>query len=149
METGLLHLHSTLRWVVLILMIVAIAKAFTAWRNSQAFGGTRKLALFAMISLHIQLVIGLALYFINNHYKGWNDPEMMSTAAIRFYTMEHLVVMTLAIALATVGYSGAKRASDSIKQNRRVFIYYLIAFILILSSIPWPFRALGIARDLF
>lgn len=148
METGLIHLHSTLRWVVLILMIVAIAKAFSAWRSKQAFGGTRKLALYAMITLHLQLVIGLALYFIKNHYKGWSDPEMMSTASIRFYTMEHLVVMILAIALATIGYSGAKRMSDAIKQNRRVFIYYIIALILILSSIPWPFReALG--RDWF
>lgn len=148
METGLRHLHSTLRWVVLILMIVAIAKAFNAWRNKQAFGGTRKLALYAMITLHLQLVIGLVLYFTRGWYKKWSDENMMSDTLTRFFTMEHLVVMILAIALATIGYSGAKRMSDEIKQNRRVFIYYVISFILILSSIPWPFRE-ALRRDWF
>ncbi len=148
METGLIHLHSTLRWVVLILMIVAIAKAFSAWRSKQAFGGTRKLALYAMITLHLQLVLGLVLYFSRGWHQKWGQENMMSDTLTRFFTMEHLVVMILAIALATIGYSGAKRMSDAIKQNRRVFIYYIIALILILSSIPWPFReALG--RDWF
>lgn len=142
-------MHSALRWVVLVLMVLAIIKSFNGWRSQGAFGGTRKLALFTMIGLHLQLVIGLALYFIKGWHKAWSDPEMMSTTYLRFFTMEHLVVMTLAIALATIGYSGAKRMKNEVRQNRRVFIFYLISFILILSSIPWPFREAFAGRGWF
>ena len=69
---------------------------------------------------------------------------MMKTTLLRFFTMEHLVMMLLAITLITMGYSGAKRMSDSKRQHKRIFTFFLIALILILASIPWPFRtALG------
>lgn len=144
METGLIHLHSALRWVVLILMLVAIAKAFSGRKKEISFDGTKKLALFAMISLHIQLVIGLVLYFTRGWASKWGTDGMMGNKVERFFTLEHILMMIIAIALATIGYSGAKRMANSMKQHRRIFITYLIALIIILASIPWPFReALG------
>ncbi len=144
METGLIHLHSSLRWIVLILLIAAIAKAFGGRKKEVPFEGTRKIALFAMISLHVQLLIGLALYFTRGWASKWGTEGMMGDKILRFFTMEHLLMMVIAIALATIGYSGAKRMSNSMKQHRRIFITYLIALILILASIPWPFRNLGV-----
>jgi len=69
---------------------------------------------------------------------------MMTDKYQRFFTVEHMLMMLIAIAIATIGYSGAKRISDSMKQHKRIFITYLIALILILASIPWPFRNLGV-----
>ena len=68
MITGFQHLHSAMRWVVLALLVVTIFKAWSAKRNASGFSaGQAKLGLFSMISLHIQLLLGLALYFM----KGW------------------------------------------------------------------------------
>lgn len=139
METGILHLHSLLRWVVLILMLVAIAKAATS-KNSGSFGGTRKWALFSMISLHLQLVLGLALYFMKNWYQMVGQSGFMKDTYVRFFTVEHLLMMLIAIVLATAGYSTAKRMSDPGKANKRILVFFVIALVLILASIPWPFR---------
>ena len=144
METGLIHLHSSLRWIVLILMVVAIVKGFSGRNKNVSFYGTRKIALFAMISLHIQLLIGLALYFMRGWAGKWGTEGMMADKIMRFFTMEHMLMMIIAIALATIGYSGAKKMSDSMKQHKRIFVFYLISLIIILASIPWPFRGLGV-----
>lgn len=144
METGLVHLHSALRWVLLVLLVASIVRAFTGTRSPKPYAGIKKLALFTLISAHLQLVLGLVLYFVNDKHLGWSNPDMMKTTALRFFTMEHLVMMLLAITLITMGYSGAKRMSDSKRQHKRIFTFFLIALVLILASIPWPFRtALG------
>jgi heme A synthase len=144
METGLVHLHSALRWVVLVLLVAAIVRAFIGVRGPKPYAGLKKLALFTLISAHLQLVLGLVLYFLKGWNKQWSNPEMMKTTLLRFFTMEHLVMMLLAITLITMGYSGAKRMNDSKRQHKRIFTFFLIALILILASIPWPFRtALG------
>lgn len=139
MTTGLLHLHSALRWVVLILLVAAIFKALIGKRQRAPFAGLKKFALPALIVTHLQLVIGLALYFLNNWYTMWGKSEFMKDRSLRFFVMEHLFIMILAIALITIGYSTAKRAQDPGKQHARILIFYLIGLILILAGIPWPF----------
>lgn len=139
MITGFQHLHSALRWVVLVLMLLAIVRAYSGWKGGKDFAGVKKLALFSMITLHLQLVLGLALYFMKGWAGRWSDPDMMSNKVLRFFTMEHLLIMVIGIAIATVGYSTAKRMDDGAKQNKRIFVFYLIALLLILSRIPWPF----------
>lgn len=145
METGLVHLHSTLRWVLLVLLVATIARAFLGVRGPKPYAGLKKLALFTLITAHLQLVIGLVLYFTNDWHLKWSVPGMMKTTKLRFFTMEHLVMMLIAITLITVAYSGAKRMNDSKRQHKRIFTLFLIALILILASIPWPFRgSLGV-----
>lgn len=149
MSTGLLHLHSALRWVVIILLLAAIFKALIGKRQRAPFSGLKKLALPALIATHLQLVIGLGLYFVNNWYTMWGKSEFMKERSLRFFVMEHLFIMIIAIALITIGYSTAKRASDTGKQHSRILIFYLIGLILILSSIPWPFMADFAGRSWF
>ncbi len=139
MTTGLLHLHSALRWVVLILLVAAIFKALVGKRQRAPFAGLKKFALPALIATHLQLVIGLALYFLREWHLKFGDDDLMTNRVKRFFAVEHLTVMILAIALITIGYSSAKRAQDPGKQHARVLVFYLIGLILILSSIPWPF----------
>ena len=136
MYNGLLHAHSGLRWLVLVLLIAAIVHAFMK-KDVGLNNQNRKLALFAMISVHVQLLIGLVLYFISPKVQFSGD--VMTQDIGRFYTIEHLLGMLLAIAIITVGNIKGKK-TESFKP---ILIYYLIGLVLILVSIPWPFRNLG------
>ncbi len=130
------HTHSGLRWVALILIIFAIYNSITA----KEFTKREKLInLFSMVSLHTQLLLGLVLYFISprvNFASGW-----MKDASFRFYGMEHLAGMLIAIALITVGYVKSKKGTTPAAIYKPIKLFYIIGLILILASIPWPFRA--------
>ena len=132
-------MHSVLRWVVLSLFVVTLVKA---WQNHQLSftPGQTKLGLFTMISMHIQLLLGLALYII----KGWASmlcqPGVMESTVMRFCTLEHFVGTLLALSFGTFGYSLTKRASSDDMKRKRQLRYSGIALLLIVASVPWPFR---------
>lgn len=139
-------LHSILRWVILVLLAVTIFKAWSGNKNKTPYTDSdKKLALFSLIAVHLQLVIGFIQYLwgplgiknISNLGMG----EVMKNSYSRFFAVEHISMMLLAIILITVAYSGAKRMADDQKKHKRIFIFYLIALVLILAAIPWPFRA--------
>ena len=118
----LVRAHSGLRYVVLALLIAAIYVAFT--KRSQPKAPYSKIYLFAMIATHTQLLIGLILYAMDWGVKVRFD--MMSDKFYRFYTVEHIVGMLIAIALITVGHAQGKKLNHG-----KVFTYYLIALVLI------------------
>ncbi|WP_028664455.1 hypothetical protein [Runella zeae] len=130
----LVRAHSGLRYVVLGLLIAAIFVAFS--KRGERNAPYSKVYLFAMIATHTQLLIGLILYALDFGVKVRFD--MMSDKFYRFYTVEHMVGMLVAIVLITIGHSQAKKLNHG-----KVFAYYSIALLLILISIPWPFRNLG------
>ncbi len=141
MMNGLIHAHSGLRWVVLLLLIAAIFKALMKWRSNVNYSeADRKLNLFAMISMHVQLVLGLALFLMSDKV---NFTQMKGNDMLRFFTMEHTAMMLAAITLVTIGHAKAKRATDDAKKFKTIFTFYLIALLLILVGIPWPFRGFG------
>ena len=143
MHNILVHAHSGWRWVVLVLVVAAIAQAFSKWQSNTALNdGNRKLAMFAMISLHIQFLIGLILYIMDamNQTKVQFNENTMSDAMIRFFTVEHSLIMIIAIGIITVGHSKAKK-SQSFKP---IFWFYLIGLVVMLSRIPWPGQFPGI-----
>jgi hypothetical protein len=136
------HAHSGLRWIVLILLIVAIIGAWQNWQKKTAYEPKdQRLALFAMIVAHLQLLLGLVLYFISPLVQF--SAETMSNSVLRFYTVEHTTGMALALALITIGYSRAKRQAPAAKGFKTLSTFYLLGLLLILLSIPWPFRGLG------
>jgi len=140
MNTGLLHLHNLLRWVVLITLILSIVKLISG-QNAL------KTSKILLISAHSTLVLGLYQYFfgavgfalIKNEVGGMK--EVMKDAAARFWAVEHISSMLIAIVLITIGHIRLKKGG---KPNLTA-TFYLIALLLILSAIPWPFRA-GIGR---
>lgn len=136
----LVRSHSGLRWIVLGLLVAAIVNATMKKKSGTYTEGDRKLNLFAMVFLHIQLLIGLVLYFTSDKV---NFEYMFESSMLRFYGLEHVFGMLLAIILATVGHSKAKRADNASRKHRTIFIAYFFALILIVASIPWPFRNLG------
>lgn len=140
MYSGLVHAHSGLRWVALILLLTAVAVAVGKWQGRSGYTeGNRKLYLFTLIAVHTQLLIGLVLYFISPKV----NLNLLSEKLYRFYTIEHTAGMLIAIVLVTIGYSRSKRATNAVAKQRLVGIFYGLGLLLILASIPWPFRIPG------
>jgi len=131
MITGLLHLHSALRWVIIVLILVTLVRAFLNRTNSE-FGVQYKLGLFSMIALHVQLLIGLGL-LINGHWAEYKVEGLKS-----FIMMEHTSMMIAAVVLGTLGHSLSKRADDVATKYRKQFIFFGLSFVIIMAMIPWP-----------
>jgi cytochrome bd-type quinol oxidase subunit 2 len=136
MYNGLLHAHSGLRYVVLALLLAAIASAYSKWQQGDT--NDNKLYSFALIATHIQLLIGLVLYVISPKV----DFDMMSDRVYRFFTVEHTLMMLVAVVLITVGRVRSRKVEGATR-HRTILYFYALALILILVSIPWPFRGLG------
>ena len=141
MYNGLLHAHSGLRWIALILIVAAIVNALTNRKGSTYEKKDRMLNLFSMISLHVQLLIGLILYFISPKVKFVED--WTSNDIYRFFGLEHFLLMVLAIVVITVGRKKAENAVEASKKHQLILKWFVIGLVLILAGIPWPFRGLG------
>lgn len=138
------HAHSGLRWFVLIALILAIINAIGKTNGLKPFTDKdKKLGLFALIFTHLQFVIGLLLYFMSP--KVVFAAASMKSDVLRFFLVEHALLMLIAVVLITIGYSRAKRAATDAKKFKSILIFYLIGLILILVGIPWPFIDYGAA----
>lgn len=136
METGLLHGHSGLRYVVFLLLIVVFVKAvINAFSNKEWTKGDTKLTLFLMAFTHLQLVLGFALYFVKG-YQGFfsNMADNMGIADFRWAALEHPITMIIFVVLVTIMHSINKR--DRKNKNRRAIILSVSAIITALSAIP-------------
>lgn len=142
MLTGIQHAHSGLRWILLLLLIWSVIKGAMGRKgDARFFDKTRKLALMTMITAHIQLLLGLVLYFGNAHHKVFSTQGGMAEPILRFFAVEHLVGMLLGIVMITIGYRKVKSAATDVAKYKALFLYYLVGLILILAMIPWPFRS--------
>ncbi|MEM8900018.1 MAG: hypothetical protein AAGC85_18025 [Bacteroidota bacterium] len=139
MYNTFLALHNMLRWLVVFSMLFAVIMSLHGLLTKRAYGRMDKLGrIFSVSFVHLQLIIGLALY-------GWLSPIMklfMKEGAggneqLSFLGISHLAGMLLAVIAVTVGSSVAKRAATDQAKFRRELIWFSIAFILILAAIPW------------
>lgn len=142
MHEILVRSHSGLRWVVLALLVYAIMNALLTRHRGEYVKRDKMINLFAMVFLHVQFLLGLILYFTSPKVvfaEGW-----MKVSQARFYGLEHIAVMTLAIILVTIGRRKAENEPVPVKKHGKIVTWYLIGLILIFASIPWPFRNLGV-----
>lgn len=150
MHSGLLALHSYLRWAVLLFLGVSAARALAGWTRRRPYtAADRRLGLFAMISLDLQLVIGLALYFGTSTitHAAWAHLGVaMKQVEMRFWAVEHISLMLLAAFVIHLGRVLARRAADDRARQARMAFATLVGLALILMAIPWPFRGGGIGR---
>jgi len=124
--------HSGWRYIVFILLIIAVAKALSGWLGNKKYTeGDRKLNLFTLISAHIQLLLGLAIYFVG----GWYKADSAGSAAIRYFKMEHISMMVIAIILITIGHSKSKKAIEGMVKHRIISVFFGLALLLIVVSI--------------
>jgi hypothetical protein len=149
METALLHTHSFLRWVILFLLLLAIFKSLGAG-NKPFTAGHRKVGLFLMIACDIMLLIGLYQWFTGQYgltlFQHFEMAEIMKNPVYRFFAVEHISMMILAIILVHIGKSYAKKNISDRKKHRKTVLFYVLALIIILAAIPWPFREIGQGR---
>ncbi|MCE7058451.1 cytochrome B [Dyadobacter sp. CY343] len=132
----LIRAHSGLRYVVLALLLAAIFIAFSNWRKNSREDS--KVYLFAMIATHTQMLIGLILYAMSPKVNF----DLISEKVFRFYSIEHIFMMIIAMVLITVGRVKSKKLAGGDK-HRTVLYFYGMGLIIILVAIPWPFRSLG------
>jgi hypothetical protein len=147
MYSILVRTHSGLRWIVLILLLAALVTAFRKWQARDEYtSGDNKLYLFTLIATHTQFLIGLILYFISPKVQlgtGMAFGAIMRETLYRFYTVEHIVGMLIAVVLITIGRSKSRRLSGPIQKHRTVFVFFGLGLLVMLASIPWPFRIPG------
>lgn len=136
----LAHIHSVLRYVALLLLLLAIAQGFSGWFGKKTYmPRNRKVALFTVISVHTQLLIGLILYFWGKFYAVFSVEGGMKIPTLRFFGLEHMAGMLVAIIIITIGNARAKRASTSEAKFKQIAIWFTIGLVIILAMIPWPF----------
>ena len=139
------YAHSLLRWLILLSLFITIYKAFIGMQQKSIFGPTdNKLGLVLTILVDVQLLIGLIQYFVGawgiKNIQNLGMGEVMKNSYSRFFAMEHILMMLIAIALIHIGRSKSKKAVTDEAKHKNSFWFYLIALILILAAIPWPFR---------
>ena len=128
------ELHSILRYVILFLVILAIVQSIQGWIGKSPYTPfNRKVNLFALISAHTQLLIGIVLYCVSPLVQ-FNSGTMKNDTT-RYFTVEHWVMMLIAIVLITVGYSKSKKIILPEAKHKTVAIYYIIAFLVIIVAI--------------
>ncbi len=140
MHEFLLNVHSVLRYVILVLLVVSALRSLAAWlMGGHYYRSDERSALFTVIFTHLQFLIGIALYFMSDKVRFNDMGTVMNTDQLRFYTVEHISMMLLAVVLITIGRSRAKKAYSEIAKHKRIAIFFLIALLLIFLAIPWPF----------
>jgi hypothetical protein len=153
MYTGLLHLHSLARWAIIILLLVAIYRHYNGMIKRLTYmGADRKVDLFLMITAHITLLVGLYQWFAGDLglrlIKASGFGAVMKDSVLRYWAVEHMVGMLLAIVLITIGRGKGKPLTAGAAEHKKAFYLFLIALIIILVMVPWPFRA-GVGRPWF
>jgi hypothetical protein len=146
----LLLLHSILRWVILVLLVFAIVKSYSGMTAGRSFAeGDRKAGLFLMIAAHTTLLLGLVLWFFGQFGLSFALDNgigvVMKNSVMRYWVVEHFVGMLIAIVLITIGRGVAKKSIPDAVKFKRAFWLFLVALIIILATVPWPFRA-GVGR---
>lgn len=135
-----LLLHSGFRYIVMVLILLAILQAIPSWFRKKAYTeGNRKINLFAMISAHTQLLIGLALYFLSPFVRFGGG--VMKDAQARYWTVEHVTMMVLALVLITIGHAKSKRITLPEGKHRVIGIFYSAALIVIILAIVMSKRS--------
>ena len=121
------HAHSGLRWVALGLLIFALFNALKGKKSGEYIKKDKMINLFTMISLHTQLLIGLIIYFSSDKVqfmKGW-----MKNPLLRFYGMEHFLMMIIALVIITIGRKKAEKIEDARSKHATIFNWYLIVYL--------------------
>ena len=145
MYSILLPLHSLIRWLVLTSLLFSIYRAYRGWLLNKPFSKfDDKTRIITATIAHIQLVAGLWLYFISPvvSYFLSHFSTAVHQREIRFFGMEHITIMLSAIVIITIGSAKAKRKATDREKFKTMAIWFSIALLMILTSIPWAFSPL-------
>lgn len=142
----LLFLHSIFRWLVLVSLAYSIYRAYRGYTLQTTFTKTdNAIRHWTATIAHIQLIIGMVLYFKSPLVKYfWSQSsDSIPVKELTFFSLVHVVLMLLSIIIITVGSALAKRKPDDRAAFKTILICYSIALIIIFIAIPWPFSPLA------
>jgi hypothetical protein len=151
MYMTVLVIHSYVRWIVLVAAVLAVLRGVAGWHGRGLFTPADERAgkLFTGL-LDLQLLLGLALYFALSPITKGTMLDMggaMRDSVLRFWAVEHIFGMAVAMTLAHIARAKIRRLNDSTTRHKKAAIYYGLALLVILLTIPWPF--MPAARPLF
>lgn len=155
MHEGILGLHSILRWALIIFLIVNIIRVNV--EAGEHFDKVdKKWSLRLLITTHLNLLAGIYLYFFGSYglqkleLDKYTMKDVMQVSWLRFWIIEHPLMMLTSIILITISHSFSKKDMEPLKKHKIMSILYIVALIIILFAIPWPFRSdVNIARPIF
>lgn len=134
-------LHSYWAYLVLLMMVVAAINAIIKLSSGKEFQAVDfRISLFTLIVTHIQLLIGIVLFFASDYLSLISDMgmgEIMKNKLLRSNIIEHPTTMIIAVVLITIGYSKHKKKLTSKPKFKMLAIFYTLALILVLAKIPW------------
>lgn len=134
MYTGLLHTHSYLRYFVLAALLIVIITSLFGMLNKKSFDGwNNRLSLILLITTHVQFLVGLILYFVSPWVQF--GAETMKVKETRYWTVEHIFGMLIAVVLITIARSTAKRMITDQAKHKRLFIFNTIALVIVVATI--------------
>jgi len=141
MYTGFLHLHNTLRWLLLLTILITLAKYLSGWFADKPWTKTDNLLGIIFTSLmDIQLLTGLVLYFFLSPVTKLAFADFgaaMKDSGLRFYAVEHFSLMLIAVVLVHIGRAKSKKIKVDRRKFKTAAIFFLIALVIILGAIPW------------
>ena len=131
--------HSGWAYLALLLLVLAVVNSVIGMTSKKEFTSKdRKIALFALIATHIQLVVGLILYFISEvGMKAFSTEGAMKIPELRLTMLEHPLTNIIAIALITIGWSKHKKGAANESKFKSITLFYGLGLVLILIRIPW------------
>jgi hypothetical protein len=146
----LLVIHNLLRWLIVLFGFWAVLNAVGGLASKRLYTpSAAKSNFFFMLSMDIQFLVGLGLYFVGEWFERLKHlGENMHDPYNRFFTMEHEVMMIVALILVHMGRALVKKAATPKAKYLRSFLFFGIALLLILIATPWPFRD-AVARPWF
>jgi len=134
MQDLLVLTHSVLRYFVLVFLLVVIFRSLAGWQKKSEYSGVdEKMSLWLFILTHTQLLIGLILYFVSPLviFSGASMKDQIA----RYWLVEHISMMLIAIVLITMARITAKKMSDVVAKHKRLFIFNAIALLVIVAAI--------------
>lgn len=126
--------------MVLVLVIASINSLVGFFSKKEYGANDFRISLFTLIVSHIQLLIGIVLYFVAPYFQAFSEVGMggvMKDSTLRLYLVEHPLIMIIAVTLITIGYSRHKKKLTSHPKFKILAIFYTLALIFVLSRIPW------------
>ena len=139
MNSLLLLFHSTIRYFVLLFLIMVVVRSLMGWMNKKEYTNMDdKYSLWLFMLTHTQLLIGFILFFVSSVviFSG----ASMKDATARYWLVEHNTMMLIAIVLISVARISIKKLTDNIAKHRRLFILNTIALLVILAAISMSGR---------
>ncbi|KAB8039504.1 hypothetical protein GCL60_04420 [Silvanigrella paludirubra] len=152
MYESVLFVHSWLRWIISIFLILVLFRSISGWRQKTPFAKKDKVLGGILVGFtHLQLIIGLVLYFALSPITQSALNNMgfaMKNASLRFWAVEHIFTMLVFVVLVQLGRTLSKKSKDDVKKHKTVALYTGIAVLVLIAGMPWSFRK-EIGRPLF